>query len=421
MMNIRDLERNIVAVVLLIAGLVWISDAAFEAYLFGNGSFLDLAFFNVNSHELFVRLFFIAVYSVTTIIFVKSIEKSRKTQTELQKHLAAVENSIDGIAIFNADHEYLYVNESYARINGYGSPLNLLGKDFRLVYDERQLSWMEQNLFPALQKAGRWRGELTAHRKDGRTYDQEVSVTRLDDGGCVCVMRDITERKRSEETLRSSERFLHSIFDSIRDPFCIFDRNYKIVRANAAYAQLKNRAVEDLIDRTCFRVLEGRNEICDGCVIRKTLQSSDPCAKEKKVILTNGETNWIEIYTYPLFDESGQLSHVIEYTRDVTDRKKSEDDRRRLIERLEYLSKVDGLTGLLNRRALSEQLEYEIDRSKRYSSELSIILCDLDNLKQINDTYGHFAGDTTLQIVSASLRNSLRNSDIAGRYGVTSF
>ncbi|MEK6743403.1 MAG: GGDEF domain-containing protein, partial [Nitrospirota bacterium] len=111
----------------------------------------------------------------------------------------------------------------------------------------------------------------------------------------------------------------------------------------------------------------------------------------------------------------------IEYTRDVTDRKKSEEDRRRLIERLEYLSKVDGLTGLLNRRALAEQLEYEIDRAKRYSSDLSIILCDLDNLKEINDLYGHLAGDTTLQIVAASLRSSLRNVDIAGRYGGDEF
>ena len=418
---LRDLERNIVSVVILIACIVWIADAAIDVYLFGNGSFLDSAFFDVTPHELYFRLFFIAVYSASTVFLVKSTGKSRSVQTELQKHLAAVETSIDGIAIFNADHEYLYVNESYARINGYSSPQNMIGKDFRLIYDDQQLSWMEQNMFPALQKAGRWRGELTAHRKDGRTYDQDASVTRLDDGGCVCVMRDATERKQKEETLRSSERFLNSIFDSIRDPFCIIDRNYTIVRANAAYAQLKNRTIEDLIDRTCFQVLQDRNEICDGCVIRKTLQSSDPCAKEKKVTLTNGETNWVEIYTYPLLDESGQLSHVIKYSRDVTDRKKSEEDRRRLIERLEYLSKVDGLTGLLNRRALAEQLEYEIDRAKRYNSELSIILCDLDNLKEINDTYGHLAGDTTLQIVSASLRNALRNSDIAGRYGGDEF
>ena len=417
----RDLERNIVAVVAVIAGFVWVADAAIDAFVFGNGSFTDLAFFEVSSHELYFRLFFIAVYSVTTVVLVKNTAKKQKAQTELQKHLAAVETSIDGIAIFNADHQYLYVNESYALINGYKSPQEMIGKDFRLIYDEKQLTWMQKNLFPGLKKDGRWRGELIAHRKDGRTYDQDASVTSLDDGGCVCVMRDATERKKKEEILRNSERFLNSIFDSIHDPFCIIDRNYQIVRANAAYAQLKNKAVEDLIDRTCFQALFGKDEICDGRIVRKPLQSSDPCAKEKKITLANGEATWIEIYTYPLFDESGQISHVIEYTRDVTDRKKSDEDRRRLIDRLEYLSKVDGLTGLLNRRALAEQLEYEIDRAKRYNTELSIILCDLDNLKDINDRYGHLAGDTTLQVVASSLRSSLRNVDIAGRYGGDEF
>jgi len=418
---IHNLERNIIAIVVLIAGLVWIADAAIDAYVFGNGSFLDSAVFDVSHHELFFRLFFIAVYSITTVVLVKNIAKSRKAQTELQKHLAAIESSMDGIAIFDAGHIYQYANEAYARITGFGKPEALLGKSFSLIYNEQQIAWITQNVFPALDKDGKWHGELAAHRKDGSRLEQDASITRLEDGTCTCVMHDITGLREREQAVRSSERFLSTIFDSIRDPFCIIDRNYTIVRANAAYAQLKNRTVEDLIDRTCFQVLQDRNEVCDGCVIRKTLQSSDPCAKEKKVTLSNGETTWLEIYTYPLLDESSELTHVIEYTRDVTDRKKSEEDRRRLIERLEYLSKVDGLTGLLNRRALAEQLEYETDRAKRYGSELSIILCDLDNLKEINDTYGHLAGDTTLQLVSAALRNSLRNADIAGRYGGDEF
>ena len=418
---IRDLERNIVVVVVLIAGLVWIADAAIDAFVFGNGSFLDLAFFEVAPHELYFRLFFIAVYSVTTVILVKNTGKSRRAQSELQKHLAAIESSMDGIAIFDADHIYQYTNEAYARITGFGKPEALLGRSFSMIYDDQQVAWLTQKVFPILEREGRWHGELTARRKDGSLLEQDASITRLEDGTCTCVMHDITGLREREKAISHSERFLSNIFDSIRDPFCIIDRNYTIVRANAAYAQLKNRTVEDLIDRTCFQVLQGRSEICDGCVIKKTLQSSDPCAKEKKVTLTNGETSWIEIYTYPLLDETGRLTHVIEYTRDVTDRKKAEEERRRLIERLEYLSKVDGLTGLLNRRALAEQLEYEIDRAKRYNSELSIILCDLDNLKEINDTHGHLAGDTTLQIVSASLRNALRNADIAGRYGGDEF
>jgi len=354
-------------------------------------------------------------------VLVHVMTKQRSAQDELQKHLVAIESSLDGIAIFDADHIYRYTNDAYARITGFGRSEALLGKSFAMIYDEQQISWISQNIFPVLEREGRWHGELIAHRKDGAPLEQDASITQLKDGTCVCVMRDITGRRRQESAIRQSEQFLNTIFDSIRDPFCIIDSNYTIIRANEAYAQLKDRSMEELVDRTCYQALEGKGEVCDGCVIRKTFQSKDPCAKEKKIMLKSGETMWVEIFTYPILDETGVISHVIEYTRDVTDRKKSDEDRRRLIERLEFLSMTDGLTGLLNRRALTEQLEYEIDRARRYGSELSVILCDLDNLKEINDKHGHLSGDTTLQLLSATLRSSLRNVDIAGRYGGDEF
>jgi diguanylate cyclase (GGDEF)-like protein/PAS domain S-box-containing protein len=414
-------QKTYFVAALAIGILVWTFDAVYDSFYYRTSPISDTLFFQMSLVDIVSRLVLAALIVSAIYLYLRMKDRHRSAQDDLLKHLTAIETTTDGVAIFDKDHIYRYANEAYVRITGFDKPDALLGKSFSLIYDEQQIAWITQNVFPVLDREGKWHGELHARRRDGTPFEQDASITRLDDGTCVCVMRDVTARKNKEDEIRRSERFLSTIFDSIRDPFCIIDRNYTIVRANAAYAQLKNRAVEDLLDRTCFQVLEGRNEICDGCVIKKTLQSSDPCAKEKKVTLTNGETNWIEIYTYPLHDESGQLTHVIEYTRDVTDRKKSEEDRRRLIERLEYLSKVDGLTGLLNRRALADQLGYEIDRAKRYSSDLSIILCDLDNLKEINDTYGHLAGDTTLQLVSAALRNSLRNSDIAGRYGGDEF
>lgn len=405
----------------VVAVLVWIADAAIDAFVFRRGSFLALVATEVDLHELYFRLFFIIVYSALAVVLVRAMARDKHARDELQKHLVAIESSMDGIAIFDVDHIYRYTNDAYVRITGFGRPEELQGKSFSMIYDEQQISWISQNIFPVLEREGRWQGELSAHRKDGTPLEQDASITRLDDGTCVCVMRDITGRRRQEAAIRRSEQFLNTIFESIRDPFCIIDSNYTIVRANEAYAQLKNRAVEDFLDRTCYQALEGKSEICDGCVIRKTFQSKDPCAKEKQVTLKSGETLWVEIFTYPILDEAGRISHVIEYTRNVTDRKKSEDDRRRLIERLEFLSMTDGLTGLLNRRALTEQLEYEIDRARRYGSELSVILVDLDNLKDINDTHGHLAGDTTLQLLSATMRSSLRNVDIAGRYGGDEF
>ena len=404
-----------------IAVLLWTLDTIFDTLFARRGSFGDFFAFNVPLADVIFRMLFIAVVIAMIVVYLKQESRRRSSREELGKHLAAIETSMDGIALLNDKHEYLYTNDAYARITGFRGPLELVGKSFAAIYDDQQIAWMRENVFPALDRTGSWHGEIDARRKNGERFSQEASVTRLPDGGCVCVMRDITDRKRWEEQIRRSERFLTSIYKSIRDPFCIFDRDYRIVRANAAYAELKHRAIGDLTDRTCFDVLEGRNEICDGCIIEKTLQSGDPCAKEKQVTLKNGESMWLEIFTYPMLDDAGRVTHVIEYTRNITDRKRSDDDRKRLIDRLEHLSKTDGLTGLLNRRALTDQLLYEIERVRRYNGDLSLILCDIDNLKEINDAHGHLAGDLAIQLVSATLRSSLRNVDIAGRYGGDEF
>lgn len=413
--------RNTLIGVISAAALMWTADAFIDAYFSRSLTVRDLFFLNVPLHDIIFRLLFIAAILFGGYRYARMKEKRRISRDALEKHLAAIEASMDGIAILDDRHEYLYVNDAYLRITGYRSPRELIGQTFRMIYDDQHIDWIIRNIFPAIEEKGRWSGALTARRKDGSLFEQEASITRLPDNSCVCVARDVTESNLREQALQRSERLLKSIFASIHDPFCIFDENYNIIKVNKAYAELKNKTVDELIDRTCFQVLEGASEVCDGCVIRKTFRSGDPCAKEKKVTLRSGETLWLEIYTYPIKDDQGTTMQVIEYTRDVTDRKKAEEDRKRLIGRLEYLSSVDGLTGLLNRRALTEQLAYEIERARRFKAPLSVILCDMDYLKEINDKHGHLAGDIALQLASATLRNALRTVDIAGRYGGDEF
>jgi len=232
----------------------------------------------------------------------------------------------------------------------------------------------------------------------------------------------LKRQKRSEEALRNSARFLSTIFDSIRDPFSIVDREFKIVRVNEAYAALRNiRSKESLHGEKCYTALAGARTVCPDCIIEKTFATAHPCAKEKPRELPDGSEAWMEIYTYPIFDDNGAVSHVIEYVRDVTDRKKTEEEKKKLIEKLERLSRTDSLTGLLNKRALLDRLEYEVERSKRYNSDLALIICDLDHFKEINDTYGHSAGDKVLQIFADILLSSVRKPDIVGRFGGDEF
>jgi diguanylate cyclase (GGDEF)-like protein/PAS domain S-box-containing protein len=419
MTKIKEEHKVIIATMIAVA-LTWCADAANDSLVSRKGPFLQILL-HVTSHDAFLRIFLTLSFIVFGFVIARILAKQNRAEADRKKQSTAIENSMDGVAIYNRDGEYVYVNQAYASINGYEAPAEIIGKTFRQAYDEQELERMERVFIPAVFKNSRWRGELVAKRKNGSTYFQEASVTQLEDGGLVCIIRDITWRKRSEERLRKSERFLNMMFNSIRDPFCIIDYEFRIIRANEAYANLKRKKIDDLIGKKCHEVLENRDSVCEGCVVGRSFSSAGPCAKEKNIVTSGGKIDWVEIYTYPILDEDGKVTHVIEYTRDITERKKSEDEKRRLIVTLEHLSRTDALTGLINRRALTDGLTYEVERARRFASPLSLILCDIDGFKEINDTYGHDVGDKALQTVSATLKTLLRKTDMAGRYGGDEF
>jgi diguanylate cyclase (GGDEF)-like protein len=90
-------------------------------------------------------------------------------------------------------------------------------------------------------------------------------------------------------------------------------------------------------------------------------------------------------------------------------------------EEIYRLTTVDGLTQVFNRRYFLEQLDREVSRAKRYRRELSLILFDIDHFKQINDTYGHLAGDYVLKQLATVIKGKIRREDILARYGGEEF
>lgn len=96
-------------------------------------------------------------------------------------------------------------------------------------------------------------------------------------------------------------------------------------------------------------------------------------------------------------------------------------ERARAEEQLAHAARADPLTGLMNRRAMLEQLEYQAARFQRNGTPFTLILADLDHFKSINDTYGHDAGDQALIEIADQLRQGLRAQDLAARWGGEEF
>jgi diguanylate cyclase (GGDEF)-like protein len=93
----------------------------------------------------------------------------------------------------------------------------------------------------------------------------------------------------------------------------------------------------------------------------------------------------------------------------------------KLFEKTQRQAVTDGLTGLANHKTFYEMLERELWRSRRYGGQISVIMVDIDNLKEINDTYGHREGDRAIKEVSRKIKECIRQIDIAARYGGDEF
>ena len=335
----------------------------------------------------------------------------------------------DGVIVFDAEGNVAFMNPAGGSIIGLKTK-DCSGKpesEVLELFDEETGDRLKGPASAALEGKVFDEGRaMFIRRRDGTELSIDGSVYPItgdlgESAGFIFVFRDVTERRRAQKLLEKSERFLNTIFDSIHDPFCIIDRNFLLVRANEPYAKLKDRKLEDVLNKHCYEAIEGRDGICDNCIVQRTFAEGKPSTKEKPHAFSDSTEGWVEIFTYPIFDEVGEVSHVIEYTRDISERRHSDEERKALIEDLEYLSTVDPLSGLLNRRALMEFLNAEADRAKRYGRRLSLILADVDNFKDINDTLGHTAGDEAIKVVAEVFREVVRKADVVGRYGGDEF
>jgi len=143
---------------------------------------------------------------------------------------------------------------------------------------------------------------------------------------------------------------------------------------------------------------------------------------EYRIQTKDGKWRWyLDMGKVTQRDDEGKPLFLAGIVFDTTDRHDLLDQIEEKNQLLSKLAITDGLTLLLNHQAIYQKLEEEIKRTKRYESNLAVLLLDIDHFKKINDTYGHQQGDLVLAQVAATLNRSVREIDIVGRYGGEEF
>ncbi|PHQ65752.1 MAG: diguanylate cyclase [Sulfurimonas sp.] len=118
----------------------------------------------------------------------------------------------------------------------------------------------------------------------------------------------------------------------------------------------------------------------------------------------------VNVKIHPRFDDKGKKIGYISVRENITDRKK-----------LEVMASYDELTGVYNRSKFDFYMKGKFKYSKRYASNLSLLIFDIDHFKLVNDIYGHLAGDLVLKSIAQIIKESIRESDIVARWGGEEF
>jgi len=231
--------------------------------------------------------------------------------------------------------------------------------------------------------------------------------------GIISLAQDITERKKSEEALRESQRVLSTLMGNLPGMAyrCKPDQDRTMEFASQGALELTGYSPSELIGnkKISFAQLIHPDDINQvKSEINKANRENRSFQFTYRITNIHGREKWIWEQGIGVYTDSGNLVALEGFMIDITERKLSE-------ERLQYLAHHDALTGLPNRTLFLEHLRLALITASRHQRIVAVLFLDLDRFKLINDTLGHATGDLLLKSVAERLITCLRRSDTVAR------
>lgn len=215
-----------------------------------------------------------------------------------------------------------------------------------------------------------------------------------------------------------------AILDQTNDGIYFVDINNKIVYWNKGAQKITGYPPEEVLSHRCSDNIlchidtEGHAMCGPLCPLNRAISKSQDIGQMRVYLKhRDGRRLPVDVVSTPIRDTDGQVLGVAQIFRDAS----IYEEEAKASEILSKMASSDPLTGLLNRRKIELELDLEIKKSKRLGLPLSVIFCDLDFFKTVNDTFGHPVGDEVLKGVSKQLLGGIREYDRLSRYGGEEF
>ncbi len=349
------------------------------------------------------------------VIGVLGVARDITLRTQQQRQLAMLEYAINHVheAAYLIDEErrLVYVNDEVCRALGYSREelLNMTLFDIDPDYTlEKGRAIREE-----VAAKGHCTFETRHRRRNGGLILVEVTVATIAFDGQTLGMslaRDISERKRTEESLRITA----SVFDNSQEAIIITDANNNIINANPAFERITGYSRDEVLGRNPKLLNSGRQDRLFYAEMWRALRENKVWRGEVWNRRKCGDIYAELLSISAICDEAGKVQSYVGVFSDITYFKDHEAE-------LSHVANFDALTGIPNRRLLADRLRQAIAHAQRHEKILAVCYIDLDGFKEVNDNYGHEAGDRLLVGVTQRLKQELRAGDTLARLGGDEF
>ncbi len=289
------------------------------------------------------------------------------------------------------------------RIMATGEPLIDKEEADRLL--DRPGTWVETSKFPLRDTEGSIIGTFGYSRDVSRW---EIAQLELKDMAAALA--------ESHAHLSQVEAQLRAVLNGSRDAIALYDRELRYRYINPAGERMGGRSLEEVIGRT-DREIGTPQPWLDGLesALRDVLDTGEARELEfSELDAPRHSASWFHLSLSPDRDASGSIVGVMGSIRDITPLKRAERSHA-------YQALHDPLTGLANRTLLMDRISTALARLERSGGRLGLLFVDMDLFKQINDVYGHAAGDGILLEVARRMKSVARRDDTVARLGGDEF
>jgi diguanylate cyclase (GGDEF)-like protein/PAS domain S-box-containing protein len=361
------------------------------------------------------------------VVFLPAEPAEHALHAELRRRNEFIESVLEnlpiGLAINSLDMSTVgFVNARFQEI--YGSWNSQGVSDLatfldRLCPDPDQRRELQRGFMASLENGGEpgrmtW-DDIRVRGKDGTVRIVSADNTPLPSQGLmVSTVRDVTDHKLAEEALRESERRYQVMAEA--SPVGIFrcDLDARCRYVNRRWREITGLTTAEAATEGWLLAVHPDEHEQITTAWRQTVGQGQVFRSECRFRRPRGVTTWVFVQAEPVYDLRQSLSGYIGSVTDISERKRSEEE----IRRIAY---YDALTKLPNRAFFLEQLGRNIAAARRTDRRSALLFCDLDNFKDVNDSLGHDKGDLLLQGIAERLSACIRKGDTLGRLGGDEF